>query len=202
MPASAVSICQRALHLLGAGTITSLADNTEKARVMNVAYEPVRDAELRRRRWRFSIKRVSLAALATTPDSDYGYEYQLPNDCLRLIEGGDLTTLVDLTDYRGGPPALYQVEGRKILTNVTAPLAIRYIAKITDVSMFDSAFCEALSARLAYECCSRITESATKEDQCLRRYNFAVREAIQANAIERSTESMADDTWVFARVSS
>jgi len=199
MPASAVSICQRALHILGAGTIISLSDNTEKARVMNVAYEPVRDAELRRRRWRFSIVRVSLAALASTPDSDYDYQYQLPNDCLRLIEGGDIVSLVDLTDYRTTASALYQVEGRKILTNMAAPLAIRYIAKITDVSLFDSSFCEALSARLAYECCARITESTAKEDQCLRRYNFAIREATQANAIERASEGVADDTWVMAR---
>jgi len=200
MSASAVSICQRALHILGAGTIISLADNNEKARVMNVAYEPVRDAELRRRRWRFSIKRASLAALGSTPDSDYLYEYQMPGDFLRLIEGADILATVDLGDYRGGNSQLYSLEGRVLRTNLPAPLSIRYLARISDVSLFDSAFCEALSARLAYECVERITESHAKEEACLRRYTLAIREAVQANAIENAPEVIADDSWVMARL--
>lgn len=199
MSASAVSIANRALQILGAGTITALTDDTERARVLNVAYEPVRDAELGRRRWRFAIKRDSLAALATTPDSDYLYEFQYPGDCLKIIEGGDIRSMADLTDYRSGASAIVSVEGRKILTNLTAPLAIRYLARITDVSLFSAPFCEALSARLAYECCSRITESNVKEEACLRRYNFAIREAVQANAFERVSESIGDSEWVICR---
>lgn len=199
MPASSVSICNRALQIMGAGTIGSLAENNERARVMSVAYEPVRDAEIGRRRWRFAIKRDSLAALGAAPDSDYLYQYGYPNDCLRILEGGNVRSMADLTDYRSGASALISVEGRNILTNLTAPLAIRYLARITDVSLFSPAFCEALSARLAYECCSRITESTVKEDACLRRYMLAIREAVQANALERVGESVADDTWVIAR---
>lgn len=200
MPASAVSICQRALHLLGAGTIISLDDNNEKARVMKVAYEPVRDAELRRRRWRFAIKRVSIAALAATPDSDYLYQYQVPGDFLRLIEGADIRQTVDLADYRGGVSQLYSLEGRVILTNLPAPLSIRYLARITDVSLFDPAFCEALSARLAMSCAKRITESSATLADCREAYAFAMREAVQANALENAPESISDDSWIMARL--
>lgn len=199
MSAGIVSICNRALQILGSGTLTAINEDSTAGRVMSVAYEPVRDAELGRRRWRFSIKRASIPALATAPDSDFGYEYPLPGDYLRLIEGGDIVASADLSDYRGSPAALYQVEGKAILTNLPAPLAVRYIARITDVSMFSPPFCEALAARIAYECCYRITESTAKEETCLRRYTLAIREAVQANAIERAPESIGDDTWVMAR---
>lgn len=196
--ASDVEICNRALHKLGADTIIALTDDNNRARVMNVAYQPVRDAELFRRRWKFSIKRASLPALSSTPAFGYAYQYQVPTDFLRLIEGGDLMSNVDLSDYRGGG-ATYAREGDKILTNYEAPIDVRYIARITDTSLFDPAFAEALSARLAMECCKRITDSDTAKAAAQADYRLAIREAIVANAIERAAESMADDSWMMAR---
>lgn len=201
MTVSAVSICNRALHKLGTGTITDLTDNSEKARVMNVAYEPVRDAELRRHRWRFAIKRTSLAALADTPDSDYEYQYQVPGDFLRLIEGGDIVSLADLSDYRSLSSAAYSLEGRTILTDLGAPLAIRYIARIEDTTLYDSCFVESLAARLAFETVERITESSQKKSDLMVDYRESIKEAIRANALERAAEGIADDTWVLARIS-
>lgn len=200
MTVSAVSICNRALHKLGAGTINSLADNNEKARVMNVAYEPVRDAELRRHRWRFAIKRTSLAALADAPDSDYDYQYQVPGDFLRLIEGGDIVSLCDLSDYRALSSATYSLEGRTILTDLGAPLSIRYIARIEDTTLFDSCFVETLACRLAVECVERITESSSKSQDLQIQYRQSINEAVRANALERASEAAADDSWVLARI--
>lgn len=197
--ASEVEICNRALHKLGADTIISLSDDNNRARVMNVAYQPVRDAELFRRRWKFSLKRASLAALSTAPEFGFLYQYQIPTDFLRLVEGGDLLTNVDLSDYRNGGPT-YAREGDKILTDYPAPLDIRYIARITDTSLFDPAFAEALSARLAMECAKRITDSETAVQAAQQNYRLAIREAIVANAIERASESMADDSWIMARL--
>lgn len=199
MATSAILVCNRALHKLGARTINSLDDNKESARVMRIAYDPVRRAELRRHRWRFSIARVSLPALTEEPDSDYARQFQLPNDFLRLIEGGDIVSVADLSDYRGGVSALYSVEGGKILTDLAAPLAIRYLRDVTDTALFDAAFLEAFAARLAYEGCERITESNSKEDALLRGYRMAIKEAVIANALEVASEYPADSSWVVTR---
>jgi len=200
MSTSETLICSRALQKLGADPIQALTDNLDRARAMNTAYASVRDAELRRRRWKFSIKRASLPALAAAPDSDFSYQYQVPNDFLRLIEGGDIVSLPDLSDYRSMSSELWSVEGRRILTDLGAPLRIRYIAQITDVSMFDSTFCESLSSRLAYECCEKITQSSSKKADLIADYRMSIREAIQANALERAPNSIADDSWVMARL--
>lgn len=194
-----VSIANRALQILGDNPILSLSEDNKRARVLRVAFEPVRDAEIDRRNWRFAIKRVSIAALAETPDSDYAYQYRVPNDYLRLLTGGDLIPLADLTDYRSAPSALWSIEGDRILTDVGAPLSIRYIARITDASKFSASFAEALSARLAWECCDAITQSDSKQQLCERRYTMAIREARRANAFEVPTHSIADDSWMIAR---
>ena len=199
MAVSDISICNRALQKLGAVAITSLDDENVKARAMRLAFEPIRRAEIRRRRWRFAIKRVTLPALSAAPDSDYAYQYQLPNDYLRLIEGGDLRTCADLTDYRNGIEGLYSVEGGLLLTNLGAPLSIRYLADITDASLFDSAFVESFAARLALEACEAITESSSKKNDLVADYRYCIREASAANAFERASEAVADDTWIMSR---
>lgn len=196
---SEVSVANRALTLLGADLIIALTDDNNRGRTLNANYAPIRDAELARRRWRFSIKRTSLPALSAVPDSGYGKQYQVPNDFLKLIEGGDLTSGPDFTNYRGGGNALYSREGDKILTNLPAPLHIRYIARITDASLFDAPFTESLAARLADECCERLTQSDSKRQICMAAYKRAVSEATRANALEVPSESEADNEWLAVR---
>lgn len=196
---SEVSICNRALTLLGDELIIALTDDNNRGRCMNANYAPIRDAELARRRWRFSIARTSLPALAAVPDSDYTKQYQLPNDFLSLIEGGDLVGRADLTDYRSASNAPWSREGRVILTDLGSPLHIRYIKQVTDASMFDPAFAESLAARIADECCERITQSDSKRQLCMSAYSRAIKEAARANAIEIPAESQTDGEWVMAR---
>lgn len=196
---SDVSIANRVCTLLGADIIISLADDTNRARTISANYEAIRDAELARRRWRFAIKRSSLPALADVPDSDYARQFQVPNDFLRLIEGGDLISGPDFSDYRRGGRALYSREGRQILTNLAAPLHIRYLARITDPSLFDATFAESLAARMADELCERITQSDSKRQICMAAYKRAISEAVRANALEVASESEADGEWLAVR---
>lgn len=200
MPASVVSICNRALQMLGAESIINLQEENNRARALNVAYEPVRDAELHRRRWRFSLKRASIPASATVPISDYARQFPVPNDFLRLVPGGDIRQLADLSDFRSGSSATYSLEGGQILTNLGAPLKIRYISRVTDPALFNASFAEALAARIAHTCCERITQSDSKQQLAWGYYKQAVKEASVANAIEGAPESVADDTWVLARL--
>lgn len=200
--ASEVDICNSALIKLGAATIISLDDDDPKATALNVRYPLVRDAELRRRRWRFSLRRVALPALSAEPAFGFDLQYQLPTDpiCLRIIQVGEFHVGLDHSDYRGSSNAMYSIENGKLLTNFPAPLKVRYIAQITDTGLFDSAFCESFAARLAYECCEKITQSDSKKQAALQDYRLSIREATLANAIENAPENIADDSWVTARL--
>jgi len=196
---SEVSIANRALTLLGADLIIALTDDNNRGRTMNANYAAIRDAELDRHRWRFSIARAVLPADAAKPAFGFGNQYQVPSDFLKLIEGGDLTTGADLTDYRTGSSALWSREGTKILTNLGSPLHIRYIARVIDPSLYSASFSEAFAARLADECCERITQSDSKRQICMLAYKRAIREAVQSNALEVPAESPADGEWITAR---
>lgn len=200
MASSTISICNRALQILGTTPITSLDDANNRARNMAIAWDPVRTAELRRRIWSFAITRITLAALADKPDSDYTYQYQLPNGFVRLAAGGDLKTISDLSDFRGEEHTLYVLEGGKILTELGPPLAIRYVQDVTDPRQFDAAFAEALACRLAYETCSAITESTAKEQAAALGYKEAIIEAKRANALELPPVLMPDNEWVSTRI--
>lgn len=168
---------------------------------MNVAYVPVRDAELRRRRWKFSITRANLPALNTVPlNGVYSAQFQLPANCLRVLEVGDYWPGADTSDYRNRSVSEWTIEGEVILTNIAAPLSLRYIQQITNPGLYDSAFAEALAARLAWETCEQITQSGEKRKLAIQEYKQAIQEATQANALETPPEFKADDSWMMARI--
>lgn len=198
--ASAVDIANRALTKLGAGTIIRLDEDDPKAVALNLAFEPVRQAELRRRRWRFSLERHSLPALADAPGFGFSRQFQLPTGCLRVIQIGEFDLGPNLSDYRGAPTEYWSIEGRKILTDFDAPLKVRTIQDVPDTTQWDPAFVEAFAARLAYECCERITQSDSKRQLAWSDYKESIREAIKANALEVAPQEASDDTWMMARL--
>lgn len=201
MAASEVEICNLALSKLGHSTkLITLDDDDKAGRAMKLWYAPTRKAELRRRKWKFSIKRQSIAALISTPDHGFSYEYQLPTDNLRILEVGSFYVGPDMSDYRNGSTAIFQIENGKILTSLAAPLPIRYIKDETDTALFDPAFDDMLACRIAYEACEELTQSDTKKEMLERQYNKSLREAARANAIEADPESLPDNSWLLSRM--
>jgi hypothetical protein len=198
--ASQVEIANRALTKIGEARITSIADDLEAARVINSMWDIVRDAELRARNWNFSITRTSLAALVTTPAFRYDYEFQLPSDCLKIIQVGEYFPGPSMSDYRNYPEAPYQIEGRKILTDYAAPLYVRYVASITDTGQWDSLFSEAFACKLASEICERLTQSNTKRELAMAEYDRAIFAAVRADALENPPQPLADDAWILSRL--
>lgn len=198
--ASQVEIANRALTKLGAARIISFGDDNKQARSVNSMFNVVRDAELRAHLWSFTIKRDALAALSSTPSWGFEFEYQLPADCLRIIEINDIYPGPNMDDYRNKSTQAYVIEGRKILTNDAAPLKIRYSSRVEDTSQWDATFVEAFACRLAAEMCEDLTQSNTKKELLLNDYGMAIRMAIRANAIELPPKDLPDDSWAMSRL--
>lgn len=198
--ASNVEIANRALTKIGAKRIIALTDNTKEAREVNSMFSIVRDAELRKYNWRFSIKRAALAAHADTPVFGFSYQYRTPADCLKILEVGDYYPGADLTDYVGSDTSAYAYENGFILTDYAAPLNLRYVARIEDPTMFDALFVEAFACKLAMELAEPITQSTSKRELATREYRDAIRDAVRNNSIEKPPVKVADDTWILARL--
>jgi hypothetical protein len=186
--ATITSVCNRGLQLLGAARILDITDDTRNGRACKACYDSVRKSEIRKHRWRFAIKRTVLAPLEETdPHGEFSYIFQLPSDCEKVLKPEN-DIYCD-----------WQVEGRKLYTNQTNALNLRYLADITDPSQFDSNFAEMLSAKMAEAMCEEITQSNTKIARAESAYKEARREARMSNAFETIPAEPASDSWVDAR---
>lgn len=198
--ASQVEILNRALIKLGAGQITSITDNTKAARIMVGLWETVRKAELSRNYWNFALARTTLPALSDTPAWGFGHQYQLPVDFLKLVQVNDTFLAPGLSDYRNGDDSFYAIEGKALLTDLGAPLKIRYVQDVTDTGIFDPLFVEMLASKLAFEACYGIMQSRDGQRAAMDDYNAARKEAYLSNAIAKPPQGIPDDSWVLGRL--
>jgi len=200
MAASNVAIANLALTKLGDLRILNLTDNTKPAREVNAVFDMARDYLQRRFSWRFCIKRANLAADTSTPLWDWSYQYPIPTDCLRILQVGQWYPSPDLSDLISTGGQEYVLEGKYILSNQAGPLKLRYLSRVTDPVQFDTAFDMAFSAYLAYLVAEPLTASAEQKQMAYQDYRNAVKDAVIANAIENPPESLADQTWILARL--
>lgn len=186
MAISEVALANLSLQKLGAARITSLTENSRNARSINACYEMIRDRELRAHRWHFAVKFQTLTPDTATPAFDYLYQFTWPTDCLRVLKPRNRR--VD-----------WELAGRKILTNESNTLELRYIARITNPTMFDPLFDDALACKIAWHTCEEITQSNQKKADIQGEYRMAIAEARKTNAIEISPEDPVEDDWLSAR---
>ena len=190
MATSNVQIANLALQKLGQSRkLESLTQDHPNARTLNLAFEPVRDALLRKYAWSFAIKRESVAEDATDVSyvSDWN-RYSLPNDFLRLLREDETGVETD-----------WKIEGLYVLSRDSSPIEFRYVAKIDDPTYYDSCFVEAFACELALQCCEEITQSTSKYDRIEAARDNAVAEAKNIGAIEKPSEDQPEDDWIAAR---
>jgi hypothetical protein len=185
MATSKVEIVNVAIAFLGSDPITEITEATNRARTANALFDGVRDAVLRAFPWNFATKRANLPSALPAPTYGWSYSIPLPADCLRLlsVEAGQ--------DY--------DVEGRRIVSNASS-LNVTYTAKITDVTLYDSLFCQALGARLAHAMSKRVTDSDAGRDDLWEIYKAFVREARSIDSQEGRATQVDASTWTDARV--
>lgn len=188
--ASETDVINAALVKIGEKRITSqgyASPTNERERIASEHYERLRDAELRKNRWNFSIKWASLSEDATEPDNpNYETRFALPADCLRLLE-------VDETKD-------YKVESGYIVCNVDDEINVRYVRRVTVVNDFDAIFYDALACRVAVEFCDRLTGKRSKRQDVIGEYTAFMGQAANADAIESPLEEFPEDDWITARI--
>ncbi len=185
---SVTEIQNSALIKLGAERINSEDDSNLRARLVKEQYPKVRDSLLRSHPWKFARTRVALTPVSPTPDGfyDFTYVFQLPADCLRVID----TNLCDIDPW--------DIEDRYFLANST-PVTIKYIKKVTNVTKFDDNFCEVLAWALAADIAFALTNQVTREQAAQKSYRDALMEARSFNAQQGSSKRVSADNFLNAR---
>jgi len=191
--ASTVDICNSALNLLGASTISALTDDSKNARLCNQRYEPVRNRVFRSHAWNCLHKRVQLAQNSTAPVIEYTYAYALPSDCLRVLKvhNGTTDSIASAIDYK--------LEGRNIVTDEGTVYLI-YIALVTDPNEYDVYLQESISHQLAADIAYAVTNNATLANNYMTRADERLREARFIDATENSLGTIESSEFTDARL--
>jgi len=191
--ASVVNMCNSALNLLGASTISALTDDTKNARLCNQRYEPVRNRVFRSHAWNCLHKRVQLAQNSTAPIVEYDHAYALPSDCLRVlkIHNGTTDSIATSLDYK--------LEGRNIVTDIDTIFLI-YISLDTDPNNYDTYLRESISHQLAADLCYAITNNASLANNYMVRADERLREARFIDATENSLGIVEANEFTDARL--
>ena len=187
MATSEVQICSNALLMLGAQTINSFDDESDRALLVSNLWPNARDAVLRSHPWNCAVKRVALAPDSTTPAFDFGYQFTLPGDLLRVLSVGEK-----------GDPQEYELEGRKVLSDESA-LYLRYVYRNEDIASWDALLVEAMEAYMAMTCAYPITKSASEQKAMADLWALKLRQARTIDGQENPPEEAGDFPFLNVR---
>ncbi|HUT95296.1 MAG TPA: hypothetical protein VMY37_37930 [Thermoguttaceae bacterium] len=188
MAYSETLIVNLALARIGAKRISDLAAGTSLEAIQGrTHYEHTRDALLRSHLWRFATARAELSEDTDTPDFQWGHQFILPADFLRV------GTLYNTT-------ASYAVEGQRLLTDDSA-VDLVYIRKVANPTEFDPLFVEVLVLKLAMAMVMPLAQDKVLRREIQDELAGVMSKARVVNLQEINTVGRDDrNTWLDARV--
>ena len=146
-----LAIANNALNLLGEYSIESLDEDTRPAELINEYFDSTWEEVLNEYIWSDALAYADLAKLVETPVNEYSYAYQLPTDCIRVIE---INNDSDVT-----PTDNYILQGNKILTDMDS-VTVKYIRRI-DPTTADPQLTKVFYKSLAVKIAMPLVKSAS-----------------------------------------
>ena len=195
MATSKTEIQNSALVKIAEATIASDTQTGKAAATLKRQYPLQRRALIRRYRWNFAIVRVSLAPEGTKPAFGFENKFLLPPLCVRVL--GLYDPVEPLRNYTSSKDP-FKVEGRFIHAEGTE-IKIFYLSDITNTSLFDPMFDEALAWLLAADVAFDISAGIDVVKMAREGYALAIKDAKRADAIEGTPEVIQVSEWVDSR---
>lgn len=200
--ASEVDICNLALARLGDNaTVASIDPPEGSAQAEHCAhfYPVARDSLLEMHAWKFATRRVLLAQL-TTDTWNWSYAYAEPTGVLKLLavlpasasSDADTQEYEAETDGNGTPIILTDQEGA----------SLRYVAHVTDTTVFSPLFVDALAWLLASYLAGPVLKGdagAAMAKACLQSFMLALSNAKVSDANQRKVRPEHKPDWIAGR---
>lgn len=172
-----LSICNSALMRCGAEPILTLTDESKRAKAVVAQYEITLKELLIDSPWNFAITRIQLEALSEIPLFGHAVQYELPSDCLRVLE----------LENR----APYRIESGILQCDEETTINIKYISNVTDPTKYSGAFVKALTLKLAEDISYLLVQSAALQGAIASEAERYLRKARSMN----SQEGTPDDRY-------
>ena len=176
MTISKFDICNKALVLVGANTISSFSQNTTESIVANQLYETTLEDLLTKCRWRFASKQAQLSKNSDNPDARYESSYALPTDAIIIH-----------TVTVGDQVIVYDRYGQNLFTDTTSSDTV--IADYT-FQPSESVFPPYFTKALVFELASLFAGAIARNDQLSVLYAQQARSQLQsAKAIDSQAQT-------------
>lgn len=138
------SIANLTLSELGAALVTNIdTDTGSVAARVRLVWDFALNWALSMHPWNFAIKRVADVAATTAPAWGYDYAYNLPANYVRILGIGKDGSELDRVPWSVELNATG--DQRILVTDLQAPIDIKYIALVTNPELYTPTFCIALS---------------------------------------------------------
>lgn len=179
-----LEIVNNALGRLGVERISSLTDDSKRAKLANDFLNISRRATLEFTPWDFALKRATLTATGV-PAFEYSYSFDAPADLVKIV-----------SEFNKNE---YHVEGGKILAD-TNTLNIKYIYEIDEdvkrTPTFDKAWYLVLASEMAYS----LTQNTKLATDLLSEAEFVAGRASSLNASGSTPISYEIDDFLNSRL--
>ena len=193
---SKLTICNLALAQLGQTPITALTQDNERARRLNLFYEPVRDEVLRTHNWGFAGAESPLTCVRESTTKPGEFLYQYPGQALFVRRVFDVQAPQRSLPFEEFFETTLQM---RVLQIPCAQAVAQYTRRITDETLFDPAFVKAFSLALACDLAVSLTADAQLAGQLLMRYQQSLQEARRSNMTENFQILSQEDAFTEVR---
>lgn len=157
---SEVSLCNRALDLVGGSTINALTEESTAAKLCNRHFADARDELQIMHKWDFCTDIVTLNRLVSVPAAKWAYSYQLDASHIKVWGFAN--------DDSG--QIKYQVTADNVLMTDEATAIVEVTKRVTNPSKFEVAynncFIYLLASRIAY----KIADSRTLQNDMTQQF--------------------------------
>lgn len=189
MGLSKTEIYNNALLKVSKKTVNTPDDDTFEANTCNALWSGALSRTLATYNWSCCTKRVALDRLTTTPTNVYAYEYQLPNDCEKVIRAYKSTERDDF-DFE------WVIEGSRLLTDESTVI-IKYVARPTNTETLNAHVTDVLIWNLALALCFPFTGDDNRERALRQEFEQIILPRAKANdAMESREIEYEESPWI------
>jgi hypothetical protein len=196
LPPSQTRVCNGTLARLGESRrIASINDPSPLAKTLLSVWDEAVDEVLVAHPWNPAVRRENLPVSADyvpAAGAQYAQAFELPPDCLRWLP------------WRRNHELYFEGEEENgfILSNADAPLPVRFIFRLTDLTKWKPGMIASLEALLAFKTARTITGSTTVMRDKQSEYEDTLSEAKRQDGAatgERARTAQFQSNWLDAR---
>ncbi len=189
---TSTSVCNMALAYLGQSPISSLKQDNERARLLQLFYNPVRDEVLRTHNWAFATVEKPLIRVVPEAEKMGRFLYKYPADALfiRRISSPDCPYL----------PLVFSEEydsrnHQRVLVTSVAQALVTYTRRVTDETQFDASFAKTFALALASDAALALTGDVALAARLQQQYQLYIEQARQTNMAEQHVLTSPTDAF-------